>query len=204
MTSWTFMARFSGARKEHRRSPFRLKASTASRPRSGHLICSRERTDVIPTVFDATPCKLKAPAIRFLPAVEGMVEPADEGGAAVDGRARASTSATRWQPGPPASPVRAQLPHPVTRPNLGTTSSVLVLTALLGTLYGHVLRQLAWDWWIDDNYSHGFLVPLFSGYLIWQRRKELEALPATGTWVGLLALLAGIGMLVLGEVGAEF
>lgn len=79
----------------------------------------------------------------------------------------------------------------------------LVFVALLGVLYGAILRDLLWQWWDDANYSHGFLVPLFSGLLIWQHRGELGALALRGSWVGFPVLLAGLGALILGDVGAE-
>src|SRR5262245_26049103 len=79
-----------------------------------------------------------------------------------------------------------------------------LLAALLALLYWPILWKLVSDWWSDPNYSHGFLVPLFSGYLIWQRRRQLAALPVRGSWTaGLPVLLFGLGLLVLGEVGAE-
>jgi exosortase len=65
------------------------------------------------------------------------------------------------------------------------------------------VRDLVWQWWDDPNYSHGFLVPLFSGFLVWQRRRELAALPVRGSWAGLPVLLAGAALLLLGDVGAE-
>jgi exosortase len=89
--------------------------------------------------------------------------------------------------------------HPAFRAGL----VVLVLLGLLTSLYAGILRDLAWQWWDDPNYTHGFLVPLFSGILIWQRRQQLASLPANGSWIGLPVLLAGIGALLLGEVGAE-
>jgi len=89
------------------------------------------------------------------------------------------------------------------RPVLWAGLPALVLLALLAALYAGILRDLAWQWWDDSNYTHGFLVPIFSGVLIWQRRKQLAALPAEGTWIGLLVLLLGIGALLLGDVGSE-
>ncbi len=90
-----------------------------------------------------------------------------------------------------------------TRPGLRTVLVVLVFLGLLVGLYGGILRDLAWQWWDDPNYTHGFLVPLFSGFLVWQRRKELAALPPSGSWIGLPVLLAGIGALLLGDIAAE-
>lgn len=79
-----------------------------------------------------------------------------------------------------------------------------LLVALLALLYWPILQKLVTDWWDDPNYSHGFLVPVFSGYLIWQRRAKLAALAPWGSWAaGLPVLLLGLGLLVLGEVGAE-
>ena len=79
-----------------------------------------------------------------------------------------------------------------------------LLAALLVLLYWPILQKLVSDWWDDPNYSHGFLVPVFSGYLIWQRRAKLAALAPRGSWAtGLPVLLLGLGVLVLGEVGAE-
>jgi len=89
------------------------------------------------------------------------------------------------------------------RPGLRTVLVVLVFLGLLVGLYGGILLDLAWQWWDDPNYTHGFLVPLFSGFLVWQRLKELAALPPDGTWIGLPVLLAGLAALVLGEIGAE-
>ena len=78
-----------------------------------------------------------------------------------------------------------------------------VLAVILGALYWQTLRDLALQWWDDPNYTHGFLVPLFSSFLVWQRRTQLAALPAKGSWIGLPVLLAGVGALLLGDLGAE-
>src|SRR5438874_1608444 len=77
------------------------------------------------------------------------------------------------------------------------------LVVVLGLLYGPICRDMIVQWWADPNYSHGFLVPLFSGYLIWQERDRLRATPLRPSWFGLAVFLAGIGMLILGVVGAE-
>lgn len=80
----------------------------------------------------------------------------------------------------------------------------LLLLAILVVLYRSVIRDLVWQWWDDPNYSHGFLVPFFSGFLIWQRRDRLRALAPQGTWIGVPVLLAGIGALLLGDLAGEY
>ncbi len=81
-------------------------------------------------------------------------------------------------------------------------AGVIGLALLL--LYGAVLSLLVQDWWRDDNYSHGFLVPFISGYVIWLNRDRLLMLDdrprhLTG---GALMVLA-VMMLIAGLVGSE-
>jgi exosortase len=79
----------------------------------------------------------------------------------------------------------------------------ILLAAVLTLLYWGILRDLGVQWWDDDNYNHGFLIPLFSGFLLWRERHRLRALEPSGNWVGLLVLLGGIAILFLGDIGAE-
>ena len=52
-----------------------------------------------------------------------------------------------------------------------------LLVGVLLVLYAHVLRSLVLQWYNDADYSHGFLVPVLSAYLIWQRRDKLRLIP---------------------------
>ena len=79
----------------------------------------------------------------------------------------------------------------------------ILLVGFLGALYWPVLLKLVGDWWDDPNYSHAFLVPFFSAFLVWQRRNKLAALSPSGTWVGVPVLVVGLALLLLGEVGGE-
>src|SRR5689334_6113970 len=79
----------------------------------------------------------------------------------------------------------------------------LGLAVILVLLYWPVLRDLSAQWWDDANYNHGFLIPLFSGFLIWRERRLLRAIPPSGSALGLPVLLGGIGLLLLGDIGAE-
>ena len=79
----------------------------------------------------------------------------------------------------------------------------VILAILLGAVYWKILRALAIQWWDDANYSHGFLVPLFSLYLVWQQRAALRGLPRSGSPLGIPVVLAGIAALILGDLGAE-
>ena len=85
-----------------------------------------------------------------------------------------------------------------------TAWAIVILAVLVGILYGGILASLVADWMNDPNYSHGFLVPLFSGFLIWRKKADLSRLPLRPTWWGLPAIAASLGVLVVGKLGAEF
>jgi exosortase len=79
----------------------------------------------------------------------------------------------------------------------------VLLAAVLTPLYWSIIRDLSVQWWDDENYNHGFLIPLFSGFLLWRERHRLRALEPSGSWLGLLVLLGGIAILLVGDIGAE-
>ena len=80
----------------------------------------------------------------------------------------------------------------------------LAISAALVFVYGVVLAKLGHDWWTDENYSHGLLIPFIIGYIVWIQREHFTrdgARPGTvlGGGLVLLALL----MLFAGTAGAE-
>ena len=105
----------------------------------------------------------------------------------------------------PPTDVALAKPRELTR-GAGTLALALggaLLAVILAVTYRGVLADLVRQWWDDENYSHGFLVPVFSAYVVWERRAELAAAPRDGTWWGLPVLVAGIAALIVGDVGAE-
>jgi exosortase len=79
----------------------------------------------------------------------------------------------------------------------------VLLSALLLWLYFATLHRLVLQWWHDPNFSHGFFVPLFAAFIVWQERKRLATITIRPSWSGLFLLLFGLCVLVLGQVGAE-
>jgi exosortase len=79
----------------------------------------------------------------------------------------------------------------------------LLLAFLLVFLYHRILVRLVENWWGDPNFSHGFLVPFFSGYLIWRDRKRLAAVTLKPSWFGLAVIAGALAILVVGVLGSE-
>ena len=85
--------------------------------------------------------------------------------------------------------------------NFGWQGGLIVAATVL--LYAPVLWRLMQQWYSDPDYSHGFLVPFLSAYLIWQRRDKLaEIVRKPSNW-GMLVVLGSLGLLFLGSLGAE-
>ena len=78
-----------------------------------------------------------------------------------------------------------------------------LLFVLFAVLYHDILAKLALQWAKDPNWSHGFLVPLFSGYVIWRKWDRVRRTPIMPNWLGLFVLLGAMCTLVLGVLGAE-
>lgn len=76
--------------------------------------------------------------------------------------------------------------------------------ALLLIIYLPTLADLIGDWWHDSNYSHGFLIPVVSAYLLWKKRDELKAIAASVDYLGLAIVAFGMLLFVFANGGAEY
>ena len=80
---------------------------------------------------------------------------------------------------------------------------IAVVIALL-FLFSAVLPKLFLDWWSDENYSHGLLMPFVIGYIVWAewgrlRTSEREPYPKAG----LVIVLLSLALLLVGMLGSE-
>src|SRR6185436_5891919 len=70
--------------------------------------------------------------------------------------------------------------------------------------YVTVLVKLFNDWWTDENYSHGLLIPLIIGYIFWTQRDKLARTTAQPSLIlGGAAILFALFALWAGVAGAE-
>jgi exosortase len=71
-----------------------------------------------------------------------------------------------------------------------------VFIGVIAIFYYNTIAWLVGSWQNNIYYSHGFLVPIISGYIIWNMRKELAGIEKKQSQAG-LALFTG-GMLLQG------
>jgi exosortase len=78
-----------------------------------------------------------------------------------------------------------------------------IISAVLFT-YAAVLVKLSSNWWNDENYSHGLLVPFIIGYILWLERDKFAVEPRRPwTWLGGLTVAVALFALWIGVAGAE-
>src|SRR6266403_2277979 len=79
----------------------------------------------------------------------------------------------------------------------------LVIAGLVAALYGPLLTQMVVQWWQDPDFIHGFVVPLFAAYVLYQRTHNLRQVPLEPNNLGFLVMLGAIVLLLAGSLGAE-
>jgi exosortase len=80
----------------------------------------------------------------------------------------------------------------------------LAVSATLVFVYGFVLSKLGHDWWTDENYSHGLLIPFIIGYIVWTQREHFTGDKVRpGTILGSSLVVLALLMLFAGTAGAE-
>jgi exosortase D (VPLPA-CTERM-specific) len=79
-----------------------------------------------------------------------------------------------------------------------------VIAVAIAFLYATTLTKLGRDWWTDENYSHGLLVPFVIGYIIWMEFAELKkSVSKPAVWLGGGVITFSLMMLLAGTLGAE-
>ena len=76
---------------------------------------------------------------------------------------------------------------------------VLLVAAVLGAYHSYLV-WMGQQWWQDEYYSHGMLIPVVSGYLLYRQRARLAALPREGGGWGLVIVVGGL----LLQAGGQF
>ena len=80
---------------------------------------------------------------------------------------------------------------------------LLIVVASIALLYATNFEKLFSDWSIDENYSHGFFVPIAFFWMLWRQRQELETVKVSPRWWGILIVLMALAQLAAGTMGAE-
>ncbi len=81
---------------------------------------------------------------------------------------------------------------------------ILAITLVLVFAYATVFVKLGEDWWQDENYSHGLLIPFIIAYILWSQRGRLaRAAERSSMLWGMAAVSCALLALWAGTAGAE-
>lgn len=78
-----------------------------------------------------------------------------------------------------------------------------IVAAAFAVLFADTITHLVHDWSHNDNYSHGFLIPFITAYMIWQNRETLSRIEIKSSNWGLMIAFFGMVMHIAGSIGAE-
>jgi exosortase len=80
--------------------------------------------------------------------------------------------------------------------------SLLIL--LIAVLYSSIVPSMVIQWYNDENYSHGFLVPVIAGYFLYNQRQDLTKTRVMPSNWGLAIIIFSLCQLIIGCLGMEF
>lgn len=79
-----------------------------------------------------------------------------------------------------------------------------ILFVALIAVYFPFLRTLIHDWDTNPSYSHGYLIPFISAFMVYSIRKDLKTLKISPSNWGLLIIFIGLAQLIIAKIGSEF
>ena len=80
--------------------------------------------------------------------------------------------------------------------------AIAVLLAAIG--FGKSLLELVHRWRVQEEYSHGFLIPFITIWLLWSRRDAIRASIGQPSWTGLALIAVAAAMHIVGELSALY
>ncbi len=81
---------------------------------------------------------------------------------------------------------------------------LILLLVAIGAAYATIIPGMVSDWYNDENYSHGFLVPLISIYFLSLNWSELRSTPLRPSSFGLPVIIGSLMLLMFGFIGTEY
>ena len=81
---------------------------------------------------------------------------------------------------------------------------LVLAVVLVSGLYSAIVSVMVVDWYHDDNYSHGFLVPLIAAYFLHERWNDLKTAKVSSANIGLFVIACALLQLIIASLATEF
>jgi exosortase D (VPLPA-CTERM-specific) len=82
--------------------------------------------------------------------------------------------------------------------------SLIALEVTVIFVFFDGLKELLRVWSENEEYSYGYLIPVITAFLIWQRKDQLERMAFTGSWSGVALMFIGLCVFLLGDLSGLF
>jgi exosortase len=82
-------------------------------------------------------------------------------------------------------------------------AAFIVLLLGFAAVYREVVTALVHDWYVDDNYSHGFLIVPLALYFTWERRRSFLDATRSASLPGAILVAGSLAALIAGVLGSE-
>ena len=81
---------------------------------------------------------------------------------------------------------------------------MLAMSGVLAAAFWPGLLSMVDMWSGREEYGHGFLIPLITLFLIWQKKELIVTQPLSGSWLGLLVTVAGVLLFLAGSLSSIY
>jgi len=83
-------------------------------------------------------------------------------------------------------------------------AAIAGVSLALASVFRTGLARMALTWVTTEEYSHGLVIPLLCGWLIWQRRAGLPQALQTPSWWGVPVIVTALALNVLGLLATVY
>src|SRR5215469_17929239 len=80
--------------------------------------------------------------------------------------------------------------------------AVVALALLAMAAIFHRTFPYLYGVWHQEEYSHGFLVPFISAFLLWQRRGRIAQVGIRPSWAGVAIVAVGVAIHLFGMLAS--
>lgn len=88
--------------------------------------------------------------------------------------------------------------------SLKQISLFVIAIGLAVFTYWGGLAEAALRWEVQEEYSHGYLIPLVTLYILWEKKDLILSAVSEPLWLGVVLIFLAIIVLIVGEISALF
>ena len=83
-------------------------------------------------------------------------------------------------------------------------SLITIAIGLAVFTYWSGLSEAVLRWGAQEEYSHGYLIPLVTLYIFWEKKDLIRSAVTEPLWLGVVLIFIAILVLIIGEISALF